>query len=198
MPKFRVISEPYRLDRFSPTIPTHRRIRGDESVERKVTIIDAEDLFVALHKTIELRDHRKHSITSIEEIVPSEALYFTDEQLNAVLRLTDDGAAAADEAGRLAPEDYHGEIVYERADFVDIVESVAKLLGATLLPGLSVSMVGDFDDNYTVIDIRDVATGLYVSTTSDIKDLTHDRSAVGWDGILSVARALIAAAEPLV
>jgi hypothetical protein len=172
-------------------------VRGDDSVQRTVTIVDAPDLFAALNAVIELRDHRKPSITSIEEVFPVEALHFTDEQLNAVLRLPDSAAAAADEAGRLAPEDYHGEIIYDRADFVDIVESVAKLLGAALLPGLSVSMVGDFDDNYTVIDIRDVATGLYVSTTADVKSLIQDRSAVGWDGILSVAKSLIAAAEPL-
>jgi hypothetical protein len=154
MPKFRVISEPYRLDRFSPTIPTHRRIRGDESVEHIVTTVDAPDVIMALTKAIELQDHRKHSITSIEEVYPAEALYFTDEELNAVLRLPDGVAAASEEVERLAPEDYHGEIIYDRADFVDIVESVAKLLRATLLPGLNVSMVGDFDDNYTVIDAQ--------------------------------------------
>jgi hypothetical protein len=195
MPKFRVISEPYRLDRFSPTVPTHRRIRGDESVQRKVTIVEADDLFVALHQTIELRDHRKRSIISIEEVFPAEALYFSDEQLNAVLRRPESESFI--ESDKLDPEDFAGELIYEHADFINTVESVVKLLGATLIPGLSISMVGDFDDNYAVIDIRDVASGLYVSTTSDVKDLTQDRSAVGWDGILSVARALIAAAEPL-
>lgn len=197
MPTFRIISEPYRLDRFSPTVPTHRRIRGDESVQRKVTTVDAPDLFVALNTAIELRDHRKHSITSIEEVFPSEALYFTDEQLTAALA-RDDSEETADDFERVDPEDYAGEILYDRGDFVDIVESVAKLLAQTLLPGLSISLVGDFDDNYTVIDIRDVATGLYVSTTADVKTLIQDRAAIGWDGILSIARALIAAAEPLV
>jgi hypothetical protein len=197
MATFRIISEPYRLDRFSPSVPTHRRIRGDDSVERLATQIDAPDLFVALNKTIELRDHRKRSITSIEEVVPSEALYFTEEKLTAVLSLPESGDVAAD-SDRLLPDDYLGELIYDRADFIDIVESVAKILSNTLLPGLSVSMVGDFDDNYTVIDIRDAATGRYVSTTADVKELIQDRSAVGWDGILSVAKALIAAAEPLV
>lgn len=197
MPNFRVISEPYRLDRFSPTVPTHRRIRGDESVQRKVTIIDAEDLFVALHKTIELRDHRKHSIISIEEIFPGEALYFTDEQITAALRQPA-GYDPLTDMEKLHPADYLGQNLYESADFVDTVESVAKILGTTLLPGLSLTIVGDFDDNYTVVDIRDVATGLYRSTTADVKELIQDHSAVGWDGILSVAKALIAAAEPLV
>lgn len=197
MPTFRVISEPYRLDRFSPTVPTHRRIRGDESVQRKVTTVDAPDLFVALNTAIELREHRKHSITSIEEVFPSEALYFTDEQITAALA-RDDSEETADDFERVDPEEYAGEILYDRGDFVDIVESVAKLLAQTLLPGLSISLVGDFDDNYTVIDIRDVATGLYVSTTADVKTLIQDRAAIGWDGILSIARALIAAAEPLV
>jgi hypothetical protein len=196
MPKFRVISEPYRLDRFSPTVPTHRRIRGDESVQRKVTIVDAEDLFAAVNKATELRDHRKHSITSIEEIYPAEALYFSDEQITAALRQPA-GYDPLTDCEKLHPDDYVGQNLYDSADFADTVESVAKILGNTLLPGLSVSMVGDFDDNYTVIDIRDVATGLYCSTTAEVKSLILDRDATGWDGILSIARALIDTAAPL-
>lgn len=197
MPTFRIISEPYRLDRFSPTVPTHRRVRGDESVQRKVTTVDAPDLFVALNTAIELRDHRKHSITSIEEIFPGEALYFTDEQITAALRQPAGYNPLAD-LEKLHPADYAGQNLYESADFVDTVESVTKILDSTLLPGLSLTIVGDFDDNYTIIDIRDVVTGLYRSTTADVKDLIQDRAATGWDGILSIARALIAAAEPLV
>jgi hypothetical protein len=195
MPNFRVISEPYRLDRFSLTVPTHRRIRGDDSVQRKVTIIEAEDLFVALHKTIELRDHRKRSITSIEEIYPAEALYFSDEQLDAVLRRPS-GDDPLQDSDKLDPEDFEGNL-YEAAGFNDTVVSVAEILGDTLLPGLFLTVVNDLDGDSAMIEIRDEATGHYRAATSDMRRLIQDRSAEGWDGILSIARAIIDTAEPL-
>ncbi|MGY4541189.1 hypothetical protein ACVWY0_001098 [Arthrobacter sp. UYNi723] len=197
MTKYRVISEPYRLDRFSPTVPTHRRVRGDDSIQRVVTYVDAPDVLVALNEAINLTDHRKHSITSVEEVIPSEALYFSDQELtDALLRQEGDEPVAGPET--LHPDDYAGKVIYEQADFTDTVESVATILRDTLLPGLSITLVGDFDDNFTVLDLRDEATGTYRSTTADVKELIQDRSAIGWDGILSIAKALIAAAEPLV
>lgn len=197
MSKYRVISEPYRLDRFAPTIPTHRRIRGDDSVQRVVTYVDAPDVLVALNEAIRLTDHRKHSITSIEEVVPSEALYFSDQKLTGALGQQEHDETS-DGPEKLDPEDYAGKVIYEQADFTDTVESVATILRDTLLPGLSITLVGDFDDNFTVFDIRDEATGTYRSTTADVKELIQDQSAVGWDGILSIAKALISHAEPLV
>lgn len=197
MTKFRVISEPFRLDRFSPTIPTHRRLRGDESVQRKVTVVEADNVFEALSRAVELGDHRKHSITSVEEVYPSEALSFTDEQLTTALSRPG-GDKDIPDLERFVPEEYAGETVYDRSDFIDIVEWVAMLLGATLVRGMSLSIVGDFDDQYAVVEVRDAATGLHVSTTAGLKALTQDRSAAGWDGVLSIARALIATAGPLV
>ena len=191
MPNFRVISEPYRLDRFSPNVPTHRRIRGDQSVERKVTIVDAEDLFVALHKTIELRDHRKRSITSIEEIYPTEALYFSDEQITEVLQ---QGSTQSQE--QLDPEEFEGNL-YESVGFNDTVVSVAEILGDTLLPGLFLTVAEDMDGANAIIHVRDEATGDYRATTSEMKRLIQDHSAEGWDGVISIARAIVDAAAPL-
>jgi hypothetical protein len=191
MPKFRVISEPYRLDRFSPTVPTHRRIRGDESVQRKVTIIEAEDLFVALNETIELRGHRKRSITSIEEVFPVEALYFSDETIAAALQ---QGSEQGQD--KLDPDDFEGNL-YEAAGFNDTVISVAEILGDTLLPGLFLTVAEDMDGANAIIHVRDEATGDYRATTSDMDRLIQDRSAEGWDGVLSIARAIIDTAEPL-
>ena len=191
MPKFRIISEPYRLDRFSPTIPTHRRIRGDESVQRGVTVVEAADVITALTQAIELREHRKYSITSIEEIFPAEALSFTDEQIAAALR-----QGSEQNNDKLDPEDFEGNL-YEGTGFNDTVESVAGILGNTLLPGLFLTVTEDFDGANAIIHIRDQATGNYRATTQSMDRMINDRSAEGWDGVLSIARAIIDTAWPL-
>jgi len=191
MPKFRIISEPYRLDRFSPTIPTHRRIRGDESVQRGVTVVEAADVITALTQAIELREHRKYSITSIEEIFPAEALSFTDEQIAAALQ-----QGSEQNNDKLDPEDFEGNL-YEGTGFNDTVESVAGILGNTLLPGLFLTVTEDFDGANAIIHIRDQATGNYRATTQSMDRMINDRSAEGWDGVLSIARAIIDTAWPL-
>lgn len=191
MRKFRIISEPYRLDRFSPTIPTHRRIRGDESVQRGVTVVEATDVITALTQAIELREHRKHSITSIEEIFPAEALSFTDEQIAAALQ---QGSEPGQDT--LDPADFEGNL-YEGIGFNDTVESVAGILGNTLLPGLFMTVAEDMDGANAIIHVRDQATGDYRATTRDMDRMINDRSAEGWDGVISIARALIDTAWPL-
>lgn len=191
MRKFRIISEPYRLDRFSPTIPTHRRIRGDESVQRGVTVVEATDVITALTQAIELREHRKHSITSIEEIFPAEALSFTDEQIAAALQ---QGSEPGQDT--LDPADFEGNL-YEGIGFNDTVESVAGILGNTLLPGLFLTVAEDMDGANAIIHVRDQATGDYRATTRDMDRMINDRSAEGWDGVISIARALIDTAWPL-
>ena len=191
MPKFRIISEPYRLDRFSPTIPTHRRIRGDESVQRGVTVVEAADVITALTQAIELREHRKYSITSIEEIFPAEALSFTDEQIAAALQ-----QGSEQNNDKLDPEDFEGNL-YEGTGFNDTVESVAGILGNTLLPGMFLTVTEDFDGANAIIHIRDQATGNYRATTQSMDRMINDRSAEGWDGVLSIARAIIDTAWPL-
>jgi hypothetical protein len=197
MTKFRVISEPFRLDRFSPTIPTHRRMRGDRSVQRKVTVVEADTVFEALSRAVELGDHRKHSITSIEEMFPVEALSVTDEQLTAALRRTGRFEDPDQCASVLDPDDFEGETLYESPNFNDTVESVAEVLGDTLLPGLYLTVASDMDGASGIVEIRDEATGQYRAETSDMRRLIEDRSATGWDGVLSIAKALIAAAGPL-
>jgi hypothetical protein len=190
MPNYRVISEPYRLDRFFQKVPTHRRVRGDDSVQRTVTIVDAPDLFAALNAVIELRDHRRPSITSIEEVFPVEALHFSDETIAAALQ---QGSQSGD---RLDPDDFEGNL-YEGAGFNDTVVSVAEILSDTLLPGLFLTVAEDMDGANAIIQVRDEATGHYRAATADMDRMIQDRSATGWDGILSIARAVIDTAEPL-
>lgn len=192
MPNFRVISEPYRLDRFSPTIPTHRRVRGDETVQRIVTTVEAHDVITALTEAIKLGDHRKHSITSIEEVFPSEALYFSDDQITDTLQK---GSTQSQE--KLDPEDFEGNL-YEAFDFNDTVVSVAEILGDTLLPGLFLTVAEDMDGANAIIHVRDQATGDYRATTAEMKRLIQDHTAEGWDGVISIARAIIDTAAPLV
>jgi hypothetical protein len=201
MTKYRVISEPYRLDRFSSTVPTHRRVRGDSSVRRLVTTVEAPDILVALNDIIDLADHRKRSIISIEEVVPAEALYFSDQEITEALSQpnAEDEEALFGEPETLSAEKYSDdEVIYESMKFNDIVESVAKRVSAYLLPGLGLTIISNLYNAYAMVEIRDEATGNYLSTPVDMGDLIQDRSAVGWDGILSIAKALIAAAESLV
>lgn len=196
MTSYRVISEPYQ--KRNDFLPAHRAMRGDSTVERRVTTVDAPDVIAALGQAINERQHSGRSIISLEEMLPQEVLYFSDEELTLALRQPEGGTPAG-EPDKVCPDDYEDQAIYGTVTFNDAVEEVAKVLRETLIPGLHFTLISSDDgDQYVVLEIRDEATGTYRSTTSATKDLIQDRNSVGWDGVLSIAKALINAVSELV
>lgn len=190
MPAYRVISEPPPIGALLKE-DRQRRLRGDASVRRSVVTVHAPDMLTAL-KTIvgELGDH---SVTSIEETVPVAALFVTDEELGDLLRHDNDDLKP------LHPCDYDDEeSIYAAADFVSTVEAVAAKLGERLLPGLFLSRVDDEDGGHALMQMRDEATGTDRTKTVDLRDLTRDREACGWEGIVAIAGAVVDQAQELV
>lgn len=193
MPNYRVISEPNRTAHPSCT-SAHRRLRGDGRIKRIVTHFVASDILKATQEAVASPEHTGNNIISIEERVPAEALNFSDHEISGALLLQADGIE------KLSREDFPvTEPLYEEAGFNDTVVSVVELLSDSLIPGLNISVVSNLDgDHYAMVEVRDEATGTYVATTADMRDLIEDRSATGWKGVVSIARALINTAEPLV
>lgn len=193
MPNYRVISEPNRTAHPSCT-STHRRLRGDDRIKRTVTHLLASDILKATQEAVASPGHTGNNIVSIEERVPAETLSFTDHEISEALLLRTDGIA------KLAREDFPvTESVYEESDFNNTVALVVELLADSLIPGLSISVVSDLDgDHFAMVEVRDEATGTYISTTAATRDLTEDRSATGWKGVVAIAKALIYTAEPLI
>lgn len=197
MTQYRVVSEPYTGQPFV-NAERHRRLRGDDTDRRLVTEVSAPDILVALNRAIEIGDHAGRSITSLGELLPAEALYFSDAELTAALR-HDEDAEPSNDPEKLYPEEFEGRVLYDQASFEDIVESVVKVLRNTLLPGLSIKVIASDEGNQAaMLEVYDEATGVYHAKFGEMKTLIEDRSAIGWEGILSIAKAVISTAAPLV
>lgn len=76
---------------------------------------------------------------------------------------------------------------------------VDRLRDTALVPGLSLSMLGEVEGPIvdTMVEVRDEAAGHYRGRFTELKELTSDRQAVGWDGVLALARGIAARASEL-
>lgn len=192
MPIYRIVSEP------DPAAP-HRAPRGistySDGIQRTVTTVEASSLAEAAADARDTEPHRELRITSIEEIGPG--LSYTDEAITAALQ-ADNGF------GRpyLDPEDYEDETIplYESLSFVSTIGEAAEALAESgLVPGLSTSVkTYESDGPYVMVEVFDEATHRYHSVGEEARHLTDDRSAVGWNGVLAIARTLIGIADELV
>lgn len=130
---------------------------------------------------------------SIEE--KSAGLAFSDDRITAALTSVVDEKYSA--FPRMDPADYVGDQpVYDSVAFLDTVRTVADALrDSDLIAGLNLSLndTGEGPD-YAMVEMY-VGDNHYRATGADLKNLTDDRSATGWDGVLAIARALIALAE---
>lgn len=191
MPAYRIISE------LDPG-PDHRESRGarlrlDEA--RRVSVLEATDLtdaVLAVQRVVpEVEEHADRRIISIEEVHPGFS--YTDEQI--------DHALVSTENDWVRPEEFtDDEAIYGGGNFLWIVHAVAEALAESgLVPGLSISLLQNSEGfvDYTMVEIRDDARGIYLSQGSEIKRLTADRSATGWPGVLAIARELIALSNEL-
>lgn len=86
-----------------------------------------------------------------------------------------------------------GELYEDTSRFLSVAqEIVVQLRYAGLVPGLHLSLLGQPEGpiDYTMIEVYDEARRHYVSKGCEIKHLTDDRSAEGWDAVLALTRGL--------
>jgi hypothetical protein len=196
MPTYRVVSE---IDHHAE----HREPRGawlrlDEA--RLVSLVDAHDVIdvirIAFRRLFAEHGIRAVRITSVEETHPG--FFFTDDEISRTLC----------EAGRsptgeplIDAEQFEGdtESLYDSAAFVYVVQQVVHgLRESGLVPGLDISVLdNEIDAPYAMIEVHDDARSIYLSRGCEIKHLTGDRGAVGWDGVIAVAREIIAISNDL-
>ena len=194
MPKYRIVSE-------SDLTPTHRPARGlDRSFDEKntVTTIEAIDLVAALQyiRQGDATAHEGRRIVSIEEVHPG--FTYTDDEITRAITTsegewTDEPMVDPDELTIATP-------VYGDGDFIYIVSDIANALRISgLVPGLDLSLQQNNSGfvDYAMVGIHDDARGIYLSRGCQIKHLTADRAAFGWDGVLAIAHELIALSNDL-
>ena len=199
MPKYRIISEPdttaeiraHRGALLHEDGDRHRSVHVTDSISELMNDLASGDPHLA--------EHSMRRITSIEEIGPS--LSFTDGQLNAAFA-GPDGDFNDDEA-LIEREDFESDTIplYYRDDYHQIAERVVYALRASgLVPGLEISLLNNGDGciDYTMIEVADEAMiGTYRSLGCELKHLSDDRQAIGWDGVLALAHGIVALANDL-
>ena len=199
MPKYRIISEPdttaeiraHRGALLHEDGDRHRSVHVTDSISELMNDLASGDPHLA--------EHSMRRITSIEEIGPS--LSFTNGQLNAAFA-GPDGDFNDDEA-LIEREDFESDTIplYYRDDYHQIAERVVYALRASgLVPGLEISLLSNGDGciDYTMIEVADEAMiGTYRSLGCELKHLSDDRQAIGWDGVLALAHGIVALANDL-
>ena len=198
MPKYRIISEPdttaeiraHRGALLHEDGDRHRSVHVTDSISELMNDLASGDPHLA--------EHSMRRITSIEEIGPS--LSFTNGQLNAAFAGPD--GDFNDEA-LIEREDFESDTIplYYRDDYHQIAERVVYALRASgLVPGLEISLLNNSDGciDYTMIEVADEAMiGTYRSLGCELKHLSDDRQAIGWDGVLALAHGIVALANDL-
>lgn len=194
MPKFRIISE-------SDPTPIHRPSRGlDRPFDDKniVTTIEALNMVAALQliRQGDAAAHAGRRIVSIEEVHPG--LRYTDDEITKAITTSE--GEWTDEP-MVDPEQLlEATSVYGDGDFIYIVSDIAEALRISgLVPGLHISLLqnGSGFIDYSMVEIHDDARGIYLARGCEIKHLTADRAAFGWDGALAIAHELIALSNDL-
>lgn len=130
-------------------------------------------------------------IVSAEE--RPEARGYSDEYVHKAL------FKDAPDYARLDEDDYQSSEPVYLGDFKELLDEVIHALSETISPGLSISQIySEFNGwDYTMIEVYDQATNRYVSVGAKHKRLILDRSAVGVDGVISTAQAILDISEPL-
>lgn len=202
MPEYRIVSE-------ADPGPDHREPRGarlrlDEA--REVTVTEArgisellEDIERGFPSAGEARVHQDRRIVSVEEVHPGFSC--TDEEITAALadptrNPNRDGLPLVD------PEEFEdgSEPLYGGDGFIYVVHDVAEgLRESGLVPGLHVSLLQNASGyvDYSMVEVHDDARATYLSRGAELKHLTDDRSAVGWAGVLAIARELVSLSRDL-
>lgn len=129
-------------------------------------------------------------IVAVEEVCGTDPLDALDDA--ALTRVLSD----EDTGNPLYPEDYedHTAALYDdTSNFLSTASQVVNQLSASqVFPGLSLSLLAQPESyiDYTMVEVHDEAMRRYAALGCEIDDLTQDRSAVGWSGVLALARGI--------
>lgn len=159
-----------------------RRPWGDRNAPTTATIVTASAMEMAIYQVHEAKPKRK--VVSVEEVGP--VVWFSDEELTKAL-------LESEQPGYELRDD---QSVYESSDFTYTVQGVITgLCDSGLLTGLSLSL--NENDDYAMIEAY-VCDNQYRATGVEIKNLTDDHNATGWDGVLAIARAVVRLASDVI
>lgn len=200
MPIFRIISQ-------ADTAAAHRKPRGigAEPDERgRISTVEAADLSEAMSISRRSSDHQNRRIVAVEEIHPGIEMPSNEELTDALTNPERNQQADEPLMEKKEFEDPYvrsTESVYGGGNFVYVANQVATALrDSGVVPGLHLSLLtSDISGGieYSMVEVYDQATAVYHSHGCELDQLTDNRSATGWDGVLAIARGLIMAAQPL-
>lgn len=181
---------------LTPESPA-RRVRGEEGTSSSAETFVAPTLIDAVREFTKRLDEAGWNprIVAVEEVSTWASQDITDEQI--IQALTVD----ADEFDRLDPEEFDDETtIYVDTDFEYLAQRVQRSLRTSgLVPGLELSLLhaegGGVE--YTMVEVYDQALKTYRSKGCELKHLTDNRDATGFDGIVAIARALLNTAQEL-
>lgn len=200
MPTFRITSQ-------ADTAAAHRLPRGigaEPSERARISTIEAADLSEAMSISRRSSDHQNRRIVAVEEIHPGIPMPSDEELTDA---LTDPARNQQADEPLMEKEEFENDpgqppqSIYGSGNFVYLVERVSTALrDSGVVPSLYLSLLSNDISggyNYSMVEVYDQATAVYHCHGCELDQLTDDRSATGWDGVLAIARGLIMAAQPL-
>lgn len=206
MPKYCIVTQ-NDLKSSDP----HRHVRGANPRQQSEIIVHGTNPINALraaeHSNAlpvigELHGLPIHArVVSIEEISAFDPFSITDEMIDQALLI--DSAAGTDGMAmeRELYEDNETPMLKSDAlAFLSAVREVAdRLRESDLVPQLNISLVAAPEEpiDYIMVEIYEPTTARYYSTGCEVRHVTDDRSATGWDEIRAIARGLIHHAAPL-
>lgn len=181
---------------LTPESP-RRRVRGIEHESTSAETFVAPTLIDAVRElTARVGEAGWNPrIVAVEEISTFASQDITDEQIAKAL--TED----CDEFDRLDPDEFDDQTtIYVDIDFEYLAQRVQRCLSTSgLVPGLELSLLhaegGGVE--YTMVEVYDHALKTYRSKGCELKHLTDNRDATGFDGVIAIARALINTAQDL-
>jgi hypothetical protein len=183
MPAYRIVVQTKVSPSAKFRAPRSTPVKDLETIEIIATSLTAALLKVGIQFG---REKRTPRIVSAEELLHIDTSEITDADITQALTVGLPGFMELD------PDDYDGRVLYDETDFEFIVVKVAEALRENdLVPSLNMSILMN--------EVYDAASNGYRSVGRDPRRLIADRSLVGWDGIVSIARTLmeIVASEKL-
>ncbi|WP_026820056.1 hypothetical protein [Arthrobacter castelli] len=186
MSTFRIISEPDP----ARTCRESRGTRLCSDDKRVCTVVETVSLAGAAVDARDTEPHRDRRIVSVEEV--HRGFAYSDEDITAALTVPRPELMDTALVDSGVFEDTT-EPLYLQEGFTDTVRDVVDgLRESSLVPGLNMSVLdNETDEPYAMLEVRDEGRFLYLSRGCEIRKLTDDRDAAGWDGVLAIARQLI-------
>lgn len=173
--------------------PVARTARSVTSAKPTSELIKANSITAALMNWGNANAHTKRKVVAVEELATWPDDTINDDLLLAAITDTDhykgvDPTMVNDDD---TPYDNDNQLI-ELAQDISVILSDNKVI-----PGLSLSIIGEPGAIGAMVEIFDVATSTYRSEFVKASDLTTNTHAVGLDGYVAIAKALVNRAQEL-